>query len=368
MQLKSNTQRIPELDGLRGIAILLVVSFHYINNQLVHATTRLAKLLYTATSFGWIGVDLFFVLSGFLICTILIANKSSQRYFSTFFIRRIVRIIPNYYLLIVVFILIGIIPFFSDNRFLTGDKVIPNWSYFAMLQNFFMASAHSMGNDAMSVTWSIGIEEQFYLVFPFIIYFIKDKWIPFVFIFLMILAVWSRMQYDHWIPPYVLLHCRMDALATGALIAWLNQRIDLGKFVNNYYRYLLLIPVIVIGACAWLFIRYQDLGVIRNSLFSIFFGFCLLLALVRKNSLFAMVLRNKLLIRIGVLSYSLYLFHYLILGIFHHFTGNLEGIGINSIADVLISIAALITSIFISWIIYVYLETPMVGIGKRFKY
>ncbi|HKP32089.1 MAG TPA: acyltransferase family protein, partial [Chitinophagaceae bacterium] len=83
----SSPKRIKELDGLRGIAILLVLSFHYINNQMVNRTDTLSKAITKATSFGWVGVDLFFVLSGFLIGSILIANKLKDNYFRTFYIR-----------------------------------------------------------------------------------------------------------------------------------------------------------------------------------------------------------------------------------------------------------------------------------------
>src|ERR1700722_13730876 len=107
------TRRIPEVDGLRGIAILLILFFHYINNQLTGSAFRAGKLLYGATSFFWSGVDLFFVLSGFLIGTILLRNKGSDRYFSTFYMRRLVRIIPNYYLLITLFALLAALPYFS---------------------------------------------------------------------------------------------------------------------------------------------------------------------------------------------------------------------------------------------------------------
>ena len=81
-------KRIPQIDGLRAIAILLVISFHYVNNQLVNATDKIAKFFCFVTSFGWAGVDLFFVLSGFLIGSILIANKQKNKYFSTFYIEK----------------------------------------------------------------------------------------------------------------------------------------------------------------------------------------------------------------------------------------------------------------------------------------
>ena len=82
----TQSKRIPELDGLRGIAILLVLSFHYINNQLIQSENKIGKTLTKLTSFGWVGVDLFFVLSGFLIGSILMRSQSSPKYFTTFFV------------------------------------------------------------------------------------------------------------------------------------------------------------------------------------------------------------------------------------------------------------------------------------------
>ena len=363
-----HNSRIKELDGLRGIAILLVVSFHYINNQLVHVSNLPAKILSTITSFGWVGVDLFFVLSGFLIGNILIRNKGSKTYFSTFFIRRMLRIVPNYYLLIGVFLLIGIIPYFSGNYFLTGNRIFPDWTYIAMVHNFFMAFSENMGNDAMSVTWSIGIEEQFYLLFPFLVYYMRTRLLPYFLVLVMVLAFFARMQFEHWIPGYVLLHCRADALAMGVLIAWFYQRKSLEDVVNRNKRILLLVPCFVIIGCALLFFIYQDLGSIRNSLFSIFFGFCLLWALTQKTSWYARVLRNKALVAVGTISYSLYLFHYLILGLSHHIAGNKEGIGIHDAGDIVVSVIALALSFAVARGIYIFLESPSVQIGKRYKY
>ena len=82
----------------------------------------------------------------------------------------------------------------------------------------------------------------------------------------------------------------------------------------------------------------------------------------------AQVLRNKALVAIGTISYSLYLFHYLILGICHHIGGNKEGIGIYSVPDLIVSLVALVISFLLAWSIYMFLEAPMVKIGKRFKY
>lgn len=134
-----------------------------------------------------------------------------------------------------------------------------------------MAETLSMGNDAMSITWSIGIEEQFYIIFPFFVFMLKPKWLPSVLIAAIILAPLLRIQYDSWIPPYVLLFCRMDALAMGVLVAY--------GFTNNYFEFFgktafkLTIGVMAIDAiiCGALYWRYQDLGALRNTLFAIFF-------------------------------------------------------------------------------------------------
>ena len=147
----SERNRIPELDGLRGVAIILVLSFHYINNQLVNSVSSLGSFFCKLTSFGWAGVDLFFVLSGFLIGSVLLKTKASNNFFKTFYIRRLFRIVPTYYLLLLIYIIIQRIHYFDDNYLLSGNHAIPIDSYFAMIQNFYMANAHNMGNGVLSI-------------------------------------------------------------------------------------------------------------------------------------------------------------------------------------------------------------------------
>ena len=376
MNLSNNTipanegigKRIPELDGLRGLAILLVLSFHYINNNLLHSTGKLGRLLAKLTSFGWVGVDLFFVLSGFLISSILFRNKESKKYFSTFYLRRIIRIIPNYYLLIFIFLIILAIPFFRDNDFLTGNNVIPIWSYYTMVHNFYMAHFQNLGTAAMSVTWSIGIEEQFYIVFPLLVYFTHYKWLPVMLIAAIVIACFLRMSYIGWIPAYVLLPCRMDAISFGALVAWINYYYDLKSLATKYFMPLIVIMAADAAFAGYLYFKYEDLGPVKNTLFAIVFAILLVLALTHNNSLYGSILRNRILTWLGTISYSLYLFHYLILGLFQHFTGNKGGVGIYNATDLIISVLAFLASILFAWLVFTFLETPMVKWGKRFKY
>jgi peptidoglycan/LPS O-acetylase OafA/YrhL len=363
-------KRIPQIDGLRAIAILLVLSFHYINNQLVNETTKIAKFFCFATSFGWAGVDLFFVLSGFLIGSILLLNKQKDKYFAAFYIRRFVRIIPTYYLLIILFLIVGSISIFESNYFIAGNNVIPTWSYFFMMQNLYMGVLNNMGNDAMSVTWSIGIEEQFYLIIPFIIYYVKNNWLPFLLVILIVFANIFRFYYTApgvWIPAYVLPICRMDAISFGILIAWINIQFELNEFVSKYFKYLIFTMFFTISICAYLYIKYQDIGIIRNSLFALFFACALIIALSKPSSIYGKFLANRVLNWIGKISYSLYLFHYLILGIFKVIAENYL-VDTKPIFIIYTTTMALIFTFLFSWIVYNYIEKPTVAFGKKFSY
>jgi peptidoglycan/LPS O-acetylase OafA/YrhL len=359
------TNRIAELDGLRGVAILIVLTFHYINNQLENASTKFGKIFHGLTSFGWTGVDLFFVLSGFLIGTILIRNRDSKTFFSTFYIRRIVRIIPNYYLLIALFVVVNAMPYFYPDYFLTGNKVIPVWAYLLMVHNFFISHLENMGNESISITWSIAIEEQFYIIFPFLVYFLRVKWLPWILAVAIITAPLIRMQFGNWLPAYVLLICRMDSIAFGAMIAFINHFYSLSDMVKKRIVPIAIVLILNFLVCAVLFLKYNDLGVLRNTLIDILFSAMLVFALVYKKSFYSKILSNKVLVWVGTISYSLYLFHNIILGILNHI---FSGQGLEYPHGIPITILALAVSLFCSWFIYKKLETPFVKIGKKFKY
>ena len=148
-------EHIPALDGLRGIAILLVLAFH----------TELLPTLKPLARDGWAGVDLFFVLSGFLITRILLKSRNSPRYFTNFYARRILRIWPVYF---------GILLFvFASERYrLLGDSATSWWwiSLATFTQNFYIgAYGWNALPDWLGPTWSLGIEEQFYLIWPLLV-------------------------------------------------------------------------------------------------------------------------------------------------------------------------------------------------------
>ncbi len=157
---------IPALDGLRGIAIILVMLHHFTNYR---PTSGIDGLIGSVVFFWWTGVDLFFVLSGFLITGILLDTRGSERYFTTFYARRILRIFPLYYL--VLFLAFVVLPKFpAVHPVLAGQADLPpQWPYWLYLTNFSIAD-RGWGHGWVDVGWSLAIEEQFYLVWPLVIW------------------------------------------------------------------------------------------------------------------------------------------------------------------------------------------------------
>ena len=163
--------RIPVLDGIRGMAICLVLAWHSVSELQLPNHPRVTNII----GFGrlsWSGVDLFVVLSGFLIGGILLDAAGAQRYFGPFYIRRAHRILPLYAVaLLLVFSTIylcghlKVVGTWTENR-------IPVWYYPTFLQNFWMARHGTFGSSALGITWSLAVEEQFYLTLLLIIRYV----------------------------------------------------------------------------------------------------------------------------------------------------------------------------------------------------
>lgn len=175
----TRTSRVPQLDGLRGLAILLVLIWHYVACQmdpkwgslgLETFGFRVADTLHALISMTWSGVDLFFVLSGFLLGGILMDHKTSPSFFMTFYVRRVCRLFPLYYLLLLLFGLTTLAPLSQACPGLNWlfDHPLPMWSYATFTQNFQMAFKELIGANWLGVTWSLAVEEQFYLILPLI--------------------------------------------------------------------------------------------------------------------------------------------------------------------------------------------------------
>ena len=170
------SHRVPELDGIRGMAILVVVIFHWVT---LEAQSILPERIENVLSFGWSGVDLFFVLSGFLIGGILFDARDSSNYFKVFYMRRFYRIVPLYGAICLTTLVIYYAHLSTHAWLFRGPK-LPWYSYLTFAQNVWMVKLHTLGYWQLAVTWSLAVEEQFYLTLPFVIRFTSRKTLPYV--------------------------------------------------------------------------------------------------------------------------------------------------------------------------------------------
>jgi peptidoglycan/LPS O-acetylase OafA/YrhL len=206
------------LQGLRGLAVLAVVIYH--------CHPRLAGTpLYAVSLWGWAGVNLFFVLSGFLITSILLESKTKKNYFRNFYGRRALRIWPVYILVLAVCYLNA--PWFIGLPIPAAIRTAPWWAYVLFLQNLF----HLALPPAISPTWSLAIEEQYYFLWAPIVRFLRHPWtLAAVLATALVVSPLFRRSHFPWITPtHSLTH--LDGIAMGSLLALglytvgLNRRI-----------------------------------------------------------------------------------------------------------------------------------------------
>ncbi|MGH3183818.1 MAG: acyltransferase family protein, partial [Streptosporangiaceae bacterium] len=200
---------------MRALAVLAVVAFHY----------SLATPLATrASNLGWIGVDLFFVLSGYLITTILLESRSRPGYFATFYARRTLRIFPIYFLLLAGYIVAA--------RVFGGPQPWAYWGMHAAFVSSTVEHFHSWNFAApawvyggATVLWSLSIEEQFYLFWAPVVRWLRPAALWVVLGVAVIGAPWLRFNiHTQFFPEYRFLPARCDTLAWGALLALALQQ------------------------------------------------------------------------------------------------------------------------------------------------
>jgi len=207
---------LPELDGLRGLAILAVV--------LYHCYPRLeGTWIYGASLWGWAGVTLFFTLSGFLITSILLVTRAKPRYFHNFHARRALRIWPVYILLLIVVYLNA--PWFIGPSVWEAIKTAPWLAYIFCVQNLF----HLALPPAIQPTWALAIEEQYYFVWAPLVKVLRRPWMLTVAL-CGALVVSPMLRHTHldWITPtHTLTH--LDGIAWGSLLAIGLHTLPLGR-------------------------------------------------------------------------------------------------------------------------------------------
>lgn len=213
----------PELDGIRGIAIAAVMTLHFIASQVPVAQNGFERLAIAIAGYGMWGVDLFFVLSGYLITGLLADSRGSEKYFSSFYMRRTLRIFPLYYG--VIFVLVVLIPRSVLEGFAPDAlqiREVQPWLW-AYLTNVYVAQAGSFAIPYVSHFWTLAIEEHFYLVWPLIIWMASRRTAIFLAIAISLAALASRIVLafttDNEMWAQVFTFCRLDSLCLGAVFA-----------------------------------------------------------------------------------------------------------------------------------------------------
>lgn len=305
--------RIPALDGLRGIAIMLVMVYH---QTLVVGPTLIDRAVGFWTMGGWAGVDLFFVLSGFLITGILLDSKGAPGYFRNFYARRVLRIFPLYYAVVAFSLLI--LPQFQHAKLanfarIQGDE----WWYWLYLSNILDGIHHTFRHGILDVSWSLSIEEQFYVVWPLLVFLVSRRALAMLCGFLLALAVLWRISLllvgADPITVFVLTPGRLDGLAVGALIAIATRTPSLLIILRRVARPAgagALLAVLGISSIGGGFDPYTPAMQTAGYLcLAIAYGAILFAVVSPPGGAPAQILEWRPLRVLGKYSYALYLFH-----------------------------------------------------------
>lgn len=305
----------PALDGLRGIAVIAVLVSHF--SSLLPAGFG-PPIFKAVLSCGWTGVDLFFALSGFLITRILLRTKGRPGYLTAFWVRRGLRILPLYFVTLIVVLVAG-------DQIAALHVVLPPAAdrplYFVFLTNWAVLR-HSWNANMLGHLWSLGVEEQFYLVWPFCVLLLSRGGLRILTIALAVGALLLRVRYVAVFGPADLVSyltvTRADSLALGALAATLAS----GKIAPGRVRVASVVAIAAfcafcIGSIACWSHKLAFFQTIGFSLLAVAFAACVFCAAqTQSRTPFVRALEARWLMKWGKYSFGIYLFHVPILECF----------------------------------------------------
>jgi peptidoglycan/LPS O-acetylase OafA/YrhL len=364
---------LPALDGLRGVAVLLVVMLHLtmqIHNPSGVGTFLLKRIFF----FGWSGVDLFFVLSGFLITGILDDAKGTTNYFRVFYARRMLRILPLYYgALLVVFVTPYLVQTPEIARFLVPLK--DQLWYWFYLQNVNPLPQPFVG--LIGHFWTLAIEEQFYLVWPVVILLLSRKTALWVCAAILPFSIAYRTFTSYVIPElgsYTDTFAHLDGLAVGSALALLYRAPGATDWIK---RRLPLITAVSVAAMLILYTgRVSALRPARHVLLGTFvaltYGSLLVHAVEQRHGPLVSFLRSKIMRFFGRYSYGMYVVHVPLISIGVNLTGltpaRLRFFG-SELTGALLFISIFLPLVTIAaWISYNFYEKRFLRLKRRFVY
>ncbi|MGH7602671.1 MAG: acyltransferase family protein [Gemmatimonadaceae bacterium] len=314
------------LDGLRGIAILLVVAAHFVSNLRITADGWAAPAVALAHA-GWTGVDLFFVLSGFLITGILIEARGSPSYFKSFYARRVLRIVPAYYgFLIAIFLVLPALHLGAGANYMLARQH-QRW-YWLHLTNVMMAVGELPGRGPYPSTlfWSLAVEEQFYLLWPAVVAFAPARALRKICIGGVVLCVSLRiigaLSGVSLLTLSVLPVTRGDTLFMGGLLAIEYRRHGLERYrtLAKAAGIASLVTLVALGI-RYRELDYMDAGTAMFGSIAIM-GLCssgLVLGVTSPNRFVTATLQSSSLRFFGRYSYAIYIVHTAVLAGLDHY-------------------------------------------------
>lgn len=350
----------PALDGLRGTAIILVLIYHNFG-------------FIGQFYFGWLGVDLFFVLSGFLITDILMNSLDSPRYLRNFYMRRVLRIFPLYYLSLIFFLLIYPALFKTPDFSYYSENQAWLWTY---LQNWLYIFKPDDSVNILHHFWSLAVEEQFYLIWPLTILLVKKpKWL----IALLATALLGviALRYIVWefkIENFAYFNLytfsRIDGICIGSMLALLMR---VNSHVISRYQTIIVAGLALLNFLFFFFNRTRSyslpyLAIAGYTTFAVMIAILVYEAIQQKNKLINYIFSNRILKFFGKISYGLYVYHwpvYLILQkpLTDFFRDKIAFLPI----PVAVSITATVLAIVLSWISYHSFEKYFIRMKTKYE-
>ncbi len=368
---------IRELDGLRGVAVMLVIAFHAFERAVYFTDHPVLMFITRLTAPGLFGVDVFFTLSGFLITLILMRTRGDAGYFRNFYVRRVLRIVPLY-LLGVTCIVVFFGPWFDENFNADIFHALPFMFFY--LQNWLMIFGDLPMKEYLGVTWSLAVEEQFYLFWPFMIYFFDREKVLRISLWAIGLSILSRVIAPvFWENTFLLSQffyfnsfTRFEEILVGAVLAiWLSdeaRRDSIGKYAPLAFVLLLLVvlwfyvaPIIGIHMPGLLpaIIRYPLITGLTAAMIAIF--------VTQPEQMFLnRIFRSRILVFFGKYSYSMYLFHMTIAVVLKEVFWDHQFLGWKAYASYIILVYLL--TIMLALLTWHLLEKHMLGLKKYFEY
>jgi peptidoglycan/LPS O-acetylase OafA/YrhL len=356
-------RHIPEFDGIRGMAVTLVIIAHFF------------PFLGPTTDIGWISVDSFFVLSGYLITNILISSRHQKKYFRNFYARRVLRVFPVYYFLLIVTLFI--LPLVLRSLPAGYDYFLKNRIfYFAYLQNSLFQRDGWPPAWMLSHLWSLAIEEQFYILWPLFVFFLPNRWLLVVTSLMISISIALRFSNPDILYAYFSTPTRIDAILVGCSLAILLlekprvvEQIALPLFI------LILALVIIAFYRTYWQLSYQNHHMKRWGYTVVDIGWAALLVIcmsaAKKISWVGRMFRVRILTFLGKYSYGIYLYHmvlFFLLGEWISMAWKWVGVRAEGIFNWPVGLTILTITLMISYLSYRFLETPFLRLKKYFAH